>query len=103
MSIRNKNRNKISLLFLISNTVHCKINCTRLGLIYSSVATAECNDGNAWSFFPLRSREILPFSPRRVKRSQMEKKAAKNDDSFSLATNMLNNPLEDLGNLAKIW
>ena len=70
------------------------------------MAPAECNDGNAWSFFPVRSREILAgFSPRMVKRSyikEKEKKTAKNDDSVSVPTNMSNNPLEDLGNLAKI-
>jgi len=72
------------------------------GQVYPSVATAECNGGNAWSFFPVGSREILPSkqlaSPRRVERKKKKnkqtnktkqnktkqnktKKTAKNDDS----------------------
>ena len=36
------------------------------------------------------------------KEKKNERKTANNDDSFSIATNMSNNPLEDLGNFAKI-
>jgi len=51
------------------------------GQVYPSVATAECNGGNAWSFFPVGSQEILPpkqlASPRRVERKKKTNKQTK--------------------------
>lgn len=75
-------------------------------LISQGQVLATAN-GNAWSFFPVMSREILPcnswffLAGQRI--PKWKKKTTWNDDSYLSLWNMSNNSLEDLGNFAKIY